>query len=138
MPQLRKLTEEEVRGIENKGKGQRKLVEEEYDRYLADYELGEYGEAELGQDENRLTVRNRFKAAAERRGVALQFPRTTGNTIRFQVVSRDGMDGQAQLEDGTVAATTSAPSETMETPVSSDEIPAPPKKKGGRPKKQAA
>jgi hypothetical protein len=131
MPQLRKLSEDEVRKIENKGKGQRKLVEEEYDRYLSDYEVGEYGEAELGTDENRLTVRNRFKAAAERRGISLEFPRTTGNTIRFKVISRAGTDAQAHLGDGAGAATT-----TSETPVSSDEIPAPVRKKGGRPRKQ--
>ena len=69
MPTVRKLAPEEIQTIENKGKGQRKLTEEQYDSFLADYQVGDYGEAELGDDENRLTVRNRFKAAATRRGI---------------------------------------------------------------------
>ena len=49
--------------IQNKGKGLRKLVEEEYDAILSDYAVGEYGEAALEPDEKLLTVRNRTKAA---------------------------------------------------------------------------
>lgn len=85
VPTIRKLALDEVHTLENKGKGQRKLVEEEYDRYLADYGAGDYGEAELGEEENRLTIRNRFKAAAERRGVQLTFLRAKGSVIRFKV-----------------------------------------------------
>jgi hypothetical protein len=125
MPQVRTLAPEEVYTLENKGKGQRKLTEEEYNQYLADYELGDYGEAELSDDENRLTVRNRFKAAAQRRGLTLDFKRTKGNTLRFKVVSGDGQSGeQSQAVEP----------EPEPEPVASD---APPKRKGGRPKKQA-
>jgi hypothetical protein len=85
MPTVRKLTQEEVRTIENKGKGLRKLIEEEYDRFLGDYDVGEYGEAELTDDEKRLTVRNRLKAAARRRGLSIDFKRTQGNILRFKV-----------------------------------------------------
>jgi len=137
VPTVRKLTTEEVQTIENKGKGQRKLTEEEYDRYLAEYGVGDYGEAVLDPNENRLTVRNRFKAAAGRRGVGLEFRRTTGDMIRFKVVSRDGMQGQAQLEDGTAAAR--APE--TNTRATKAETPAPeaaPKKRGGRPRKAAS
>jgi hypothetical protein len=87
MPIVRRLTAQEVQSLERKGKGQRRLVEEQYDAFLADYGPGDYGEAELDEDENRLTVRNRFKAAAARRGLSLIFPRTNGNLLRFQVVS---------------------------------------------------
>ena len=85
MPNVRKLSPEEVRTLENRGKGQRKLIEEEYDSFLADYDAGDYGEADLDPNENRLTVRNRLKAAATRRGLALDFKRTTGNLLRFKV-----------------------------------------------------
>jgi hypothetical protein len=85
MPTVRRLTAQEVQTLENKGKGQRKLVEEQYDALLADYGPGDYGEAELEEGENRLTVRNRFKAAAVRRGLSLIFPRTNGNVIRFRI-----------------------------------------------------
>jgi hypothetical protein len=42
---VRKLDPEEVKTIENKGKGPRRLIEEEYDAFLSDYEVGDYGEA---------------------------------------------------------------------------------------------
>jgi hypothetical protein len=85
MPTVRKLSQEEVRTIENKGKGLRKLVEEEYDAFLSDYSIGDYGEAELTSNEKRLTVRNRLKAAARRQGVSIDFKRTQGNILRFKI-----------------------------------------------------
>jgi hypothetical protein len=42
MPNFRKLEPDEVKTIENKGKGLRKQTEEQYDAFLADYEVGEY------------------------------------------------------------------------------------------------
>ena len=89
MPTVRKLADDEVQELENKGKGQRKIVEEQYDRFLADYSVGEYGEADLEPGEKRMTVRNRLKAAAARRGMTLQFRRMTGDTLRFRIVARD-------------------------------------------------
>ena len=70
MPSVRKLEPEEVRAIENRGKGPRKLIEEQYDELLREYNPGDYGEADLDPEENRVTVRNRLKAAAARRGAA--------------------------------------------------------------------
>lgn len=87
MPSVRKLTPEEVRAVENRGKGQRKIVEEQYNEILSEYSSGDYGEAELSPEENRLTVRNRLKAAAARRGLALEFRRTKGPTLRFHVTN---------------------------------------------------
>jgi hypothetical protein len=119
MPQVRKLAPEEVQTIENKGKGQRKLTEEQYDAFLRDYAVGDYGEALLDEGEKRLTVRNRLKAAAGRRNVGIEFRRTTGDLIRFKIAAQS--DGKA---------------EPVELPaVVSSEPPAPVKRKGGRPKK---
>lgn len=87
MPSMRKLSADEVREIENKGKGQRKLIEEQYDAFLSDYAAGDYGEAMLEPGENRLTVRNRLKAAARRRSLAIDFRRTKEDLLRFQVVT---------------------------------------------------
>jgi hypothetical protein len=126
MPSVRKLAPEEVQTLENKGKGQRKLTEEQYDAFLAGYEVGEYGEAELSADENRLTVRNRFKAAATRRGIGLDFKRTKGSILRFKVL---GTPGSSQKANGTSRAQAAQP--VIEEP------PAPVKKKGGRPRKTA-
>ena len=86
MPNFRKLEPEEVQAIQNKGKGLRKLIEEQYDAILAEYSIGDYGEATLEPDENRLTVRNRMKAAARRRNLAIDFRRTKEDILRFQIV----------------------------------------------------
>jgi hypothetical protein len=126
MPVVRKLAPEEVQTIESKGKGPRKLTEAQYDQYLADYEVGEYGEAELEPDEKRLTVRNRFKAAATRRGLALDFMRTRDPVLRFKVVSGNGrVDEQPEA----------AEPEPEPAPVAADTPPT--KRRPGRPKKQA-
>lgn len=126
MPSVRKLAPEEVQTLENKGKGQRKLTEEQYDAFLAGYEVGDYGEAELSADENRLTVRNRFKAAATRRGIGLDFKRTKGSILRFKVL---GTPGSSQKANGSGRAQAVQPV--------IEESPAPVKKKGGRPRKTA-
>jgi hypothetical protein len=121
MPQVRKLAAEEVQALENKGKGQRKLIEELYDSILSEYNTGDYGEATLDEEENRLTVRNRLKAAAHRRNLDVNFRRTTGNLLRFQIVE--------QSNNGAAKRSRKA---------ASPEPPAPAKRKGGRPKKQTA
>jgi hypothetical protein len=135
MPVVRKLPPEEVQTLENKGKGQRKLVEEQYDSFLAEYGVGDYGEAELEPSENRLTVRNRFKAAASRRGLTLDFKRTTGNVLRFKVISAN--DGQAHSERASGATNNGgAQAATVEPPPAAAEAPAR-KGRGGRPRKTA-
>jgi len=120
MPTVRKLTHEEVQQLNNKGKGTRKLVEEQYDGILSEYEDGEYGEATLEPGENRLTVRNRLKAAAKRHGVGIDFRRTSGDLLRFKITGDNGKAAAAIVE-------TPAPEPEPE--------PAPAKRKGGRPKK---
>jgi hypothetical protein len=115
VPQVRKLAPEEVQALLNKGKGQRKLVEEQYDAILSEYAVGEYGEAILESDEKRITVRNRLRAAAQRRGFSIAFNRTNGDLVRFQI--------QGQSNGGGAAAKAVPPA------------PAPVKRKAGRPKK---
>jgi hypothetical protein len=125
MPTVRKLAPDEVQTIQSKGKGLRKLTEEQYDRYLADFASGDYGEAILDEGEHRLTVRNRFKAAATRRGLTLEFRRTSDPLVRFKVIAENG-----HVEEQPEAAAPE-PEPEPELP------PAPAKSKGGRPKKQA-
>jgi hypothetical protein len=128
MPHVRKLAPEEIQAFENKGKGPRKLVEEQYNAILSDYATGEYGEALLEPEDNRLTVRNRLLAAAKRRGLGINFRRTSGDLLRFQITA----NGNGASEGVVEAAPVVAP---MVTPavVASDTPPA--RKKGGRPKK---
>jgi hypothetical protein len=99
MPNFRKLDPEEIKTIENKGKGLRKQTEELYDAILADYEAGDYGEAVLDEGENRLTVRNRMKAAATRRGIDINFRRTQGDILRFQVIEHSNGASAAVVEE---------------------------------------
>jgi len=125
MPQVRKLAPEEVQTIQDKGKGERKLTEELYDSILSEYEIGEYGEAVLDGGENRLTVRNRMKAAAGRRSIGINFRRTTGDLIRFQIVAPSDVK----------VVTRAKPVQRVPEPEPEPEPVAPPKRKGGRPKK---
>jgi len=120
MPQMRKLAAEEVKALENKGKGQRKLIEEQYDAILSDYANGDYGEAYLEPGENRLTVRNRLRAAAKRRGLDTKFRRTSTDFIRFQVLAH-GNGGSESAPAIPLAA--------------SPDVTSAPKRRGGRPKK---
>ena len=128
MPQLRKLTPAEVQTLEYKPTGQRKLVEQQYDAILSDYAVGEYGEAALDPDENRLTVRNRLRAAAVRRGLGIDFRRTSGDFIRFQIVEHSAGTGALAAVPEVVA------SEVVAAVVSSD-LPPRAAKPRGRPKK---
>jgi hypothetical protein len=130
MPYVRKLPPEEIRTIENKGKGQRKLIEEEYDRIISDFSVGDYGELTLDAGENRLTVRNRLKAAAKRKGVPLTFMRTRGQEIRFHVAEQNGSGRTARSQ-----TVTAERQQQEEPPVAPPTNVQPPKKRGGRPKK---
>jgi hypothetical protein len=134
MPSFRKLEPQEVRSIENKGKGVRKLIEEEYDRFLADFTVGDYGEAIPNADDNRLTVRNRLKAAAKRKGIELEFARIRGGNIRFKVVERAAPQAAVRKPAGK-----SVRREKMadETPPVVPSLNATAKGKPGRPKKTA-
>src|SRR5690348_16896884 len=87
MPAVRKLTPEEVQVVEGTRKGPRRLAEEQYDGFLSEFAVGDYGEAQFSEDEKRLTVRNRLKAAAARRSVAIDFQRTQGDILRFRIVA---------------------------------------------------
>jgi len=87
MPSLRKLSEAEIAALEQPRIGARAQVAREYDEYLADFALGEYGRAELIDGEQRNTVRRRLHAAARRRGLALRFRPGPGPlTFRVEAV----------------------------------------------------
>ena len=123
MPQVRKLAPEEIQAVQDKGKGPRKLVEEQYNAILSDYAVGEYGEALLEPEEKRLTVRNRLIAAAKRRGLGIGFRRTSGERLRFQIVAQENGAPEAAIE-----VAPPAPEPIVEPEPA-------PKKRGGRPKK---
>jgi hypothetical protein len=128
MPQIRKLTPAEVQTLEYKPTGQRKLIEKQYDAILSDYAAGEYGEAALEPDDKRLTVRNRLRSAAVRRGLDINFRRTNGDFIRFQVVDPDrGRSAPAAIPEAIATEDVTA--------VVSADLPPKAAKPRGRPKK---
>jgi hypothetical protein len=88
MPKVRRLEQDEVATLERKP-GVHVQTAALLDRLLEPFSIGDYGEATLEPEENRLTMRNRLRAAAERKGVALRLLRTPrdGDTLRFQVVA---------------------------------------------------
>jgi hypothetical protein len=128
MPMVRKLTPDEVQRVEHEAQRQRKLTEARYDRFLPEYAVGEYGEAELNENEKRLTVRKRLQAAATRHSLGIHFLRTIGNIICFQVVSGDGQVAEQPPVQEQVP-------EPAPEPLAADRPPA--KRRPGRPKKQA-
>jgi hypothetical protein len=102
-------------------------MDPQYDAIQSDYAIGEYGEAMLDEGENRLTVRNRMKAAAGRRGFGIEFRRTSGDFIRFQIVEQSNGNGSAKAKSV----------RRIPEPEPEPEPVAPPKRKGGQPKKTA-
>lgn len=114
MPTVRKLSPDEVRSIEKRIKGQRRMIEEEYDRFFEGYTEGDYGEAELNEGENRITVRNRLKAAAQRKGLSLDFKRTKGNVLRFKVLP--GSQNGSMPEENELLSAPPAPEPEPEQP----------------------
>jgi len=87
MPTLRVLTTEEVDDlIGGKEKDPtRLLIQQEYDALIAEVRPGDYATVELAEDEDKVNVRNRIKAAAKRRGLTATFRRTRDNTIIFRL-----------------------------------------------------
>jgi len=73
MPSFRKLSEAEAAALRSRPLGARAQVAREYDAYLADFAIGDYGRAELHDGERRAVVRGRLQAAARRRGLSLRF-----------------------------------------------------------------
>jgi len=73
MPSFRKLSEAEAAALRSRPLGARAQIAREYNAYLTDFAVGDYGRAELHDGERRATVRQRLQAAARRRGLALRF-----------------------------------------------------------------
>jgi hypothetical protein len=93
MPQVRKLTAEEVEELErktSKGDNAHAEIARQYDQFLIEFGPNELGEVQLDEGENKLNIRNRLRSAAERRGLKLEFIRTNGIVVRFKILSEDG------------------------------------------------
>lgn len=103
MPTLRKLTPEEVAVYEKQGEGLRAQIAAEYDQLLADINAGEHAVVTLDDDENKATTRNRLKAAAARRNLAIIFFRTRDNSVKFKLEETGGTVEQEEVVEEAAA-----------------------------------
>ena len=89
MPKFTRLTEEQVDALQPKrAKGvasQRKAIADSYRENLKSFQRGEWVEVTLDPGDKRDTVKNRLKSAAGALGVELDFKRTRGDKLRFQI-----------------------------------------------------
>jgi hypothetical protein len=88
MPQFRQLTQEEVEQTRSKTKrngNERRQIAEAYRNNLTQYGPGDWVEVTLDDGEKRDTVKLRLKRAATDLGFKLDFKRTRGDRLRFQV-----------------------------------------------------
>ncbi len=92
MAQMKKLSAEELEAMKMRRQpsprtlARRKAIEE-FKAFLQNLAPGEGGEIVLDPEENRLTVKNRLKKAAEELGLELEFIRKRGRIV-FRVVEK--------------------------------------------------
>ena len=89
MAQFRALSQQEVDEMQKpRTKGvsdQRRALAEVYRNELAQYKSGDWVEVSPDPGEKRDTVKNRLKRAARARGLDIEFKRTRGDRLRFQI-----------------------------------------------------
>ena len=89
MAMFRRLTEEEIAASQPRRRGsvgaERRALTEEYRQNLSAYQPGDWVEVALEEGEKRDTVKMRLKRVAEDLGIRLDFKRTRGERLRFQV-----------------------------------------------------
>ena len=89
MAQFRRLTQEDIAAIQpRRRKGvseQRKATAETYRDNLRQYQAGDWVEVTLEPEDKRDTVKARLKRAAQALDMQLDFKRTRGERLRFQI-----------------------------------------------------
>ena len=85
MPTFRKLTAEELESFRAPVTGERARIRGEYRAYLEGIEAGEGGELKLNESEKKVTIKNRLKRAAEEMDIAIEFKRSSAESVRFRV-----------------------------------------------------
>ena len=85
MPQVRKLTSQDVQTLEHADPSLRQQRDAHYDALLQQFEVGDYGIAEPWPGESRLAVRRRLAAAGARRGWTLDFLHVSDDALYFRV-----------------------------------------------------
>lgn len=83
MPTFRRLNAEEVAAMRARRRGSVDLTE--YSDFIRGLEVGEGGEAVLGETDQKRTVKRRLTRAAHQLGREVRYRRSEGNVIRFEV-----------------------------------------------------
>ncbi|HEY52129.1 MAG TPA: hypothetical protein G4N94_01595 [Caldilineae bacterium] len=83
MPNFEKMSKDEVDDLldakrRGRGKSQRERILENYMKQLEGLEVGEGLSVKPNEDDNRQTVKNRLKRAADRLGYEIEFIRSRG------------------------------------------------------------
>lgn len=97
MPVLRKLTPAEIAAQEQRRLGARAQVMREYDTYVADFAIGDYGRVDLDDSDRRAAVRSRLHAAARRRGLTFRFRPGRGAALIFHVEAAPAVERPAAM-----------------------------------------
>lgn len=92
MVEFRKLSPQEVEKLRERrrsrtGPSKRQQIREEYRRYVSGLKPGDWGEIKLEPNDNRNTIRARLHRAAAELGVELDFKRSRGEVMHFEVRS---------------------------------------------------
>lgn len=88
MPEIRKLSPEEIESLKPKPEGSiYKQILEEYQRSLQGFQPGDWGEMKEEEGITRLSTMNRLRRAARSLGWKIHFKRTRGNLIRFEIIA---------------------------------------------------
>lgn len=90
MAEFRKLPDEEIEKLRERrrsrtGPSKRQLIRDQYLGYVEPLKPGDWGELTLEEGENRNTVRARLHRAAGEAGVRLEFKRSRGDVMHFEV-----------------------------------------------------
>lgn len=93
MPTLEKMSDDEVQALKTgRRPSKRKQIRQQYMDIINSLEVGEGGVLSLEEGENRITARNRLRAAAKSLDKHVTFYRTRGPRIRFIVGDGAGPD----------------------------------------------
>ncbi len=84
MPTFGKLTSEEVAGLAGR-RGQQKMDLPEYEDFLEQLDVGEWGRITLEADEKQRTIKRRLSAAGKQIGKTLKYRRAPEGQLVVEV-----------------------------------------------------
>lgn len=92
MAKFRKLSADDLAKSKIPPSGERARTRDEYRGYLKGLKPLEGGELVLGDDDKKITIKNRLKRAAEELGYNLVFKRSDDTLVRFQIMPSEEVE----------------------------------------------